>query len=478
MTIYLFLLSAIAIATLLFAFIHKSVPVVEYKTVVQKPFIPVDWVTPDWVKSSNIYEVNIQQYSPAGDFKGFAAHLPRLKDLGVDILWLMPIYPVCETNRKSHEGATSKCIGSGYAAYDFKAVNPDFGTLEEFKVLVNEIHSLDMKVVLDFVPDHTGWDSLWMKEHPEYFVKVEGEFTVPIDPANGVKTDWDDVAMLDYSNPELRAAVIDAHEYWMNECGIDGYREDVAGFVPTDFWAELRVALNKIRPVFMLAEWEAIPEQLAVCFEANYGWHFHSEMKAIAKGEKSADSIDAYLAMDKAKNPAKGWHMHFTQNHDENTWNGTIKESFGAADDLFTVFAHTFDGMGLVYSGQEASLDKRLLFFNKDEIDWTGASKADFFKKLLGLKHRNQAIWNGLAGGQLQKIVTNEDSKVYAFMREKNGDKVVGVFNMSAEPLTVTLEGNIYVGDYQNVFDGTATELKADTTLVLKGWEYLVLSNR
>ncbi len=478
---YVFMLIAVAVAVLMAACFNKTLVPATFKTVTQS--LAPTWTaphfkTPAWVKNANIYEVNIRQYSERGDIKSFAAHLPRLKAMGVDILWLMPIYPICEKNKKCHDKATSVCIGSAYAAYDFKAVNPDIGTLDDLKALVDEIHALGMKVILDFVPDHTGWDSKWMKEHPEYFVQVDGHFTVPIDPANGIKTDWDDTAMLDYNNPALRAAIIDAHAYWINECNVDGYREDVAGFVPTDFWAELRVALDKIKPVFMLAEWEAIPEQLDAGFEMNYGWHFHSDMKAIAKGEKTADYIDEYLAMDKAKNPPQGWHMHFTQNHDENSWNGTLKESFGEAGDLFTVFAHTFDGMGLIYSGQEAGLDKRLWFFNKDEIDWSGPSKADFFKKLLTLKHQNKALWNGLAGGALQKIHTNEDKKVYSFLREKDGDKVVGVFNMSAQPMETVFSGANYPGKYYNVFDGMETPLPANAKFSLKPWEYLVFSNK
>jgi alpha-amylase len=441
----------------------------------------IDLKTPDWVKNANIYEVNIRQYSKEGNIKAFMPHIARLKKMGVDVLWLMPIYPICEKEKKCDPKVSTPCFGSAYAAYDFKAVHPSLGTMADVKGLVAEAHKLGMKVILDFVPDHTGWDSKWMKEHPEYFLKINGKFTIPLDPADqttGKLTDWTDVAMLDYKVPALRAAITDAHLFWIKEADVDGFREDVAGAIPNDYWSELRTAINAVKPVLMLSEWEDDPRHLDSGFEMNYGWMAHKMLKRVAKGLVGADTIDTYLKADLARNNPRGWHIMFTQNHDENTWNGTLKESFGDGGDCFTALCLTMDGMGLVYSGQEVSLDKRLAFFNKDEIDWKGASKEEFFRKLLDLKHRNKAIWNGLAGGRLVKIPSSDDKKIYAFVREKDGDKVVGIFNLSKETVTTSLSGGAYAGKWSNVMENKSVEMKADSKMVLKPWEFVVLSNK
>ena len=430
------------------------------------------WKSPEWAKNAVIYEINIRQYSPKGDLKFVEKDLPRLKSLGVDILWLMPIYPICEVNKKGS-------MGSPYAAYDFEAVNPKYGTLKDMKNFVKKAHKNGLKVILDFVPDHTGWESKWMKEHPEYFVKKDGKFTVPIDPESQKLTDWTDVAMLDYANPATRKAITNAHFFWVKECDVDGFREDVAGFVPADYWAELRQELNKLeKPLYMLSEWENEPKHFAQCFETNYGWTFHGLIKEVAKGKQPATAIDEYWVKDKAKfMGTTGWHMLFTQNHDENTWNGTLKESFGDSGDAFTAFTFVYDGQPVIYNGMEASLDKRLSFFEKDTIDWLGASKFDFFQRLCNLKNRNKAVWNGEYGGLVQKIKTDKDDKVFAFMREKDGNKVVCVFNFSNEPQKVTLQGASFVGEYVNTMNDQIQYLKQDKDLELKAWDYMILSS-
>jgi alpha-amylase len=450
----------------------------EKKETMAKKSEIVDLKTPEWVRNANIYEVNIRQYSKEGTIKAFQKHLPRLKAMGVDILWLMPIYPICEKDKKCDTKSKGKCLGSPYAVYDFEAVNPDFGSTEDFKSLVDSVHALGMKVILDFVPDHTGWDSKWMKEKPEYFKKVDGKFTVPIDPKTKAATDWTDVAMLDYDNPATRKAVIDAHLFWIKNYNVDGFREDVAGFVPSSFWKELRLALDPVKNVFMLSEWEDVVDHFDVCFEANYGWHFHHLIKEIAKAEKPASALDEYLIDHRKRYNARGYHMLFTQNHDENTWNGTLKESFGDGADAFTVLAHTFDGLGLIYSGQESDLDHRLSLFNKDEIKWGTYPKTQFFTKLLDLKKRNKALWNGLNGGFVTKIKTTDDKNVYAFIREKDGNKVVAIFNFSKMPVDFTLQGDSFVGTYSNVYANSSTSLTKDMIFKMQPWDYLVFSNK
>lgn len=449
------------------------------QTIEPKSGVATAMRVPDWAKNATMYEMNVSSFSKEGTFAKATEALPRIKDLGVSIIWLMPIYPISLTNRKCDEKATTECLGSPYAADDFKAVNPRLGTNADFRAFVQKAHQLGLKVILDFVPDHTGWDSKWMKTHPEYFVHINGKMTAPIDPATKIATDWADVAMLDYQNPALRTAVIDAHQYWLREFDVDGFREDVASYIPNDFWMELRPQLDKIKPVYMLSESDNMPEQLVSCFQMNYGWRYHNMIKDIFKGRKNANAISDYLAMLKTKYAQGGYQMLFTQNHDENSWQGTERESFGDAGNTFTALSFTLQGMGLIYNGQEASLNKRLAFFNKDAIDWTGASRVEFFRNLNTLKHTNQAVWNGADGGDVKRIETNDDTKLFAFTREKNGDKVLCIYNLSPNAQDVTLKGNSFAGMYKNVMkNGEAFEAKADQKLSLNAWEYVVLSSK
>ncbi|SFF26924.1 alpha-amylase family glycosyl hydrolase [Spirosoma endophyticum] len=425
---------------------------------------------PDWARFATIYEVNTRQFSAQGTFKAVEAQLPRLKEMGVDIVWLMPIYPISQKNKKGE-------LGSPYAVADYKAVNPAYGTPAEFKTLVTRAHALGLRVILDWVPNHTGWDHVWVKEHPDWYTKIKGHMTTPVDPTTGKPTDWTDVVDLNYNNPDMRQGMIEAMQYWLKEYDIDGYRCDVAGFVPNDFWAELRPQLDKIKMVFMLAEWEDEPDHFKSCFNMNYGWSMHTMLKAIAKGARTADKIDSLREANQKRFPAWYYQMMFTQNHDENTNNGTLAESFGPGADAFVVLSSTLEGMPLVYNGMESNLNKRLAFFEKDTISWGNYAKSDFFEALLTLKHRNRALWNGLAGGKVLKIPTDHDDKVYAFYRQRDSDRVAVMVNLSGEPQTIRLEGNGFVGTYTDVFSHQSMELKSAMTVTLKPWEYRVLTN-
>lgn len=425
--------------------------------------------SPDWAANATIYEVNTRQFSPEGTFKAVEAQLPRLKQLGADIIWLMPIFPISELNKKG-------TLGSPYAVADYKAVNPAYGTAADFKALVVRAHKMGLRVVLDWVPNHTGWDHVWTKEHPDWYTHVNGKMTTPLDE-NGKPTDWTDVVDLDYNNPAMRQGMIDALQYWVKEFDIDGYRCDVAGLVPDDFWAQVRPALDKIKPVFMLAEWEDDPRQFSVCFNMNYGWSMHKLLKQVATGARPATAIDSLLAYNRARFPKGYYQMNFTQNHDENTWNGTLAESFGGGADAFTVLTCTLDGMPLVYNGMESNLSKRLKFFEKDPIYWGNYGKSGFFETLLTLKHRNKALWNGTAGGKAVKINTGNDKQVYAFYREKDVDRVIVLINLSDQPQTIQLLGTGFEGIYTDVFGRQAVELKTDMPLTLKPWEYRVMTN-
>ncbi|RIV25341.1 alpha-amylase [Fibrisoma montanum] len=425
---------------------------------------------PDWSRNATIYEVNTRQFSPEGNFRGVEEQLPRLKEMGVDIIWMMPIYPISQKNKKGS-------LGSPYAISDYTAVNPAYGSLADFKALVRRAHELGLRVILDWVPNHTGWDHVWMKEHPDWYTQVNGNMTAPIDPTTGKPTDWTDVVDLNYDNPNMRQAMIKAMQFWLRECDVDGFRCDVAGFVPNDFWAEARPALDKVKTVFMLSEWEDQPEQFKSCFNMNYGWTMHNMMKAIAKGARPATGIDSVREKNQKRFPHWYYQMLFTQNHDENTWNGTLTESFGPGADAFVVLTSTLEGMPLVYNGMEANLNKRLAFFEKDPIAWGSYAKSDFFKTLLTLKHRNRALWNGTAGGQAVKIPTDHDDKIYAFHRQKDSDRIAVLINFSNQPQTFRLDGDGYEGIYTEVFSRQSMEIKPDMSFTLRPWEYRVLTN-
>jgi glycosidase len=294
---------------------------------------------PSWSKNATIYEVNVRQHTAAGTFAALEKDLPRIDSLGVDILWLMPINPIGQLNRKGS-------LGSYYSVKNYTGVNPEFGTTEDFKRLVNKAHELGMYVILDWVANHTAWDHSWVLQHPEWYTHDANGNIVPPVP------DWSDVADLNYDNVELRKEMIRAMEYWVRDCGIDGYRCDVAMNVPTEFWNDARAALDAIKPVFMLAEAEQKDHHLKA-FDMSYSWELMGIMNAVAKGEKSLYAFDEYMAKSDTAFQKSAYRMGFTTNHDENTWNGTGGERYGVKRKLFDVLSFTLQGMPLVYTSQE-----------------------------------------------------------------------------------------------------------------------------
>lgn len=425
---------------------------------------------PDWAKFATIYEINTGQFSHQGNFKGIEAQLPRLKEMGVDVIWLMPIYPI---SRKDKQGT----LGNPYAVADYESINSDYGTLSEFKSLVNRTHALGMRVVLDWVASHTGTDHTWMINHPDWYSKKDGKLIHPTDAKIGKPTGWDNVVKLDYDNPAVRQAMIDAMQYWVRETNIDGFRCTAAGYVPNTFWSELRPKLDKIKPMFMLAEWEDDPTQFKHGFNMNYSWSLYHMMKNVAKGVATADKIDSVCSANQQRFPAWYYQMLFTQNHNENANDGTLTEVFGPGADAFVVLSSTLQGMPLVYNGMESNLSRRLNLFNKDSIAWGNYAKSDFYKTLLTLKHRNRALWNGKDGGKFEKISTDHDDKIYAFHRQRDNDRVVVILNLSNRNQTVRLNGDVYVGMYTEVFSHQPVDLRSDMLVSLRPWEYRVLTN-
>ncbi len=415
----------------------------------------------DRTKASNIYEVNIRQYTPEGTFKAFETHIPRLKQMGVDILWLMPIFPISEKNRKGGEG-------SYYAVADYMKVNPKFGTESDLKSLIKTAHDNGMLVILDWVANHTGCDHSWTVSHPEWYTKDSaGNITMP------QGTDWTDVADLDYDNKDMRAAMTSALAYWVKDFEVDGYRCDVAEMIPTEFWDEARPALEKIRPVFLLAEAEN-PVLHKKAFDMSYAWGLHEIFNKISKGENTAVDLKNYYDSAWIKFPKDIYRMAFTSNHDENTWNGSEYERLkGGSHEMWAVFTFVAPGMPLIYSGQEAGNAKRLLFFEKDQIAWKKHRMTDIYTKLTSLKKDNPALWNGSFGGDMQILQTNLPETAFAFVRTFNDNRVLAVFNLSDKKQKIALTG-APEGKAVDYFTQKETELKAAQDFPMDAWGYKV----
>ena len=390
---------------------------------------------PAWAAHATIYEVNIRQYTPEGTFRAFEPHLPRLRKMGVDVLWIMPINPISHKLRKGS-------LGSYYAVSDYGAINPEYGTLADFQHLVKAAHKQGFKVIVDWVANHTGWDNVWVQQHPGWYKRnaageLEGyHYTDLSDHHEEV---WADVIGLDYSKREVREGMIDAMAYWVKAADIDGFRCDVAWTLPVAFWDEARVKLDAIKPMFMLAEADT-PEMQTRAFDMTYDWKLYHLLIDVAKGKADARNL-ARLFTDPARSyPAGAYRMTFTSDHDENSWNGTDSELYGEGADAMAVLAATLPGMPLVYSGQEAGLDHRLKFFDKDQIDWRGYRREAFYTRLLALKHQHPALASGMEPGNMEVIET-ANPKVFAFRRVAKGDRVMVVVNLSAAPVVVTLPG-------------------------------------
>jgi len=422
---------------------------------------------PDWAKNAVIYEVNVRQYTPEGTFKAFETNLPRLKELGVDILWFMPVHPIGIKNRKIPAGSETS-LGSYYSVKDYKGINPEYGTEADFKELVTKAHEMGFKVIIDWVANHSAWDNPWMTEHPDWYVQDSlGKFVSPFD--------WTDVVKLNYKNAEMRKGMIDAMKYWITNCDIDGFRCDVAGEVPVDFWEQASVELDSLKPMFMLAEDEGKPELCKKAFDMNYGWGMHSVMHNVAQGKDSVSRIISQVMRVDSILPKNAMQMNFITNHDENSWNGTAKEKFGAGENAFAVLSYTLPGMPLIYSGQEAGLAKRLRFFAKDTIDWKAADFSPFYKTLNALKHDNEALWNAPYGGTFAMVKNTVPAKVVSFIREKSDYKILVVLNLSAAPVSVAVKGDIVNGTYTDVFTGNETKILKKEPFDLEAWGYKVL---
>jgi len=416
---------------------------------------------PDWSYNATIYEVNVRQYTREGTFKAFEQHLPRLKEMGIKILWFMPIYPISSEKRLG-------TLGSYYSIADYKNVNPEFGTLEDFKALVDKCHEMGFKVMLDWVANHTGWDHVWIKDHKDWYSQdANGNIIIP--PA----TNWQDVADLNFDNQDMRAEMIDAMSFWVREFDVDGFRCDYAIGVPLDFWETAREALEKIKPVFMLAEDDKSMAFMKYAFNANYGWNLYHNMNKIALGTYSPDGLISYFKNLQTKYPGNTYPLHFIDNHDENSWNGTVEERLGQAQHSMLVLIFTAPGMPLIYSGQEANLNKRLQFFEKDEIDWSSLTNERLISKLVNLKLDHPALWNGEMGGTVEFMKTS-DKKVLAYERVKDDDRIFVVLNLSSKEADATITLNEQFEGINILTNESVVLSEGENNLRLKPWEYLI----
>jgi len=425
-----------------------------------KPGAPT--VNAEWTKDAVLYELNVRQFTDEGTFAAAENHVARLKDLGVDVIWFMPVHPIGEINRKGP-------LGSYYSVADFRDVNPEFGTMEEFMSLVDTIHKAGMHVIMDWVPNHSAWDNPLMEEHPEWYKKDDkGEFISPYD--------WTDVVQFDWENMDLQDYMVDALVYWVRDVGIDGYRVDHPHVTPADFWLRARIEMEKVKPVLMLAENEDRVEFFQNGFDMNYSWELHHLMNEVAQGKKKYTVLDEALHKDFEHFPAGAMRMRFITNHDENSWAGTIEERMGDAGRAFAVFMYTIPGTPLIYNGQEVGLNKRLKFFERDPIVWDGSPLTAFYTKLNALKADNPALYNGAWGGSFETITIQDTKDVYAYKREKGDNVVLTIINFSDEMVSFKIDNTLVYGDYTDLFTDDQITVDAETSFDLGKWGYIVLT--
>jgi len=397
----------------------------------------------DWTRDAVLYQLNTRQFTAEGTFAAAQKHLPRLADMGVDIIWLMPIHPIGELHRKG-------TLGSPYAVRDYRAVNPEFGTEAEFRAFVDEAHRLGMKVILDWVANHSAFDNPLTQTYPEWYTRSpEGALMSP------VGTDWSDVADFDFSQPALRQYMTESLVYWVREFGIDGYRADVAGYVPLDFWETARVELDKVKPVFMLAEWEQ-RDLHARAFDATYAWKWKEAMQRIAK--------DAAMR------------MTYTDNHDQNSWDAVAADIYGPAYESAIALSFVGIGLPLIYNGQEADLDRQLAFFEKDPITWRPGRYDGLFRRLIALKTKMPALHNGRFGAGMVEVPSNATDDVFAFTRGAAGERVFAVFNLSPRAQAVSFDHARHHGRYVDALSGEAAAFAGGETIDLAPWGYRIFS--
>ena len=428
------------------------------------------------IASGVIYEANIRQYSKEGTFNAFTRDIPVLRDLGIKFIWLMPVNPISTSKSKGP-------LGSYYAVSDYEKVNPEFGTEEDFRDLVEKAHDLGIYIILDWVPGHTGWDHIWIKEHPEFYLKNDkGEITDPINHQTGKSWGWTDVADLDYNNKKMQKAMTNAMKYWIEEFDIDGFRIDQAYAVPQTFFDKTFKSLRALKPIFLLAETDIEHPggiELVSKFDASYhsGNYF---LKQIAQGNMTVTELESHFKSVMEKHKDENILLNYTSTHDVNSWQGTSIELYGDAYKMLTAFTYIFPGMPLLYSGQEYDLNKRLLFFEKDDFIKKRGQTMKFLQKLGNLKNTNDALTTGAGRAAYQSLTGlvnmnhGKENQIFAFRRTGQKNTVILIANMSKNYAQFSMNFN---GNFKNFSDGKFKKLFDSYEYVMKPWEYWILLN-
>lgn len=408
-----------------------------------------------WSHNASFYEVNLRQYTQEGSFAAFGKHIGRLAAMGVRALWFMPITPISQLKRQG-------TLGSYYACSSYVQTNPEFGTVEDFRALVRQCHAAGLKVIIDWVANHTGWDHEWTISHPGFYkVGQQGGYY----DSHG----WVDVIDLNYYDQLMRTEMIRSMEFWVRECDIDGFRCDMAHLVPLDFWRDARRHLDAVKKLFWLAETEH--DMYQHVFDSSYAWRWMHLTERVARGQAPVEDLRRMMADYERKRLPRTRHLFFTSNHDENSWNGTEYEKYGDAARCFAVFASTWSGHTLIYSGQELPNHKRLKFFDKDPIEWTGEyGLEEFYRALLGLRKSF-----GETPASVELLEHPGDRSLLAYRKTAGRKTVLVVLNLSATPQAMPLESITGRAAYRDVFSGEKKGAPPAKILQMEPWGYLVL---
>ena len=409
--------------------------------------------------------MNVRQLTPEGTLRAAMERLEFLRDLGIDAIWLMPVYPIGEENRKGE-------LGSYYSIRDYKAINPEFGTIEDFDAFVAKAHSLGMKVLLDWVANHTARDAKWLHTKPADWYEREADGTAK------VPWDWTDTAKLNYANHDVWRGQIDAMRFWIEKHNVDGFRCDMAMLVPIEFWQEAAKILHAIKPdVFMLAEAEEL-NLFDRAFDMGYAWEIHHMMCDIAKGGRRVWDLRNTLYADRERYPASAMRMMFTSNHDENSWSGSEWSRFGDSLEVMTALTFLWEAaMPLIYTGQEVGYDHSFEFFDKDHIPhYEPNAHTELYRKLINLKHSQKALQAGEKGGRIIEIENNAKDCLMTFVREKDDSRVVAIMNLSPYTIHADFNNGIYAGHYTNAITGEEVLLPVHLEYDIKPWGYTILN--
>ena len=423
-------------------------------------------IHPEWSYSAVLYEMNIRQLTPEGTLRAAEEKLEFLRSMGIDAIWLMPIYPIGEEGRKGS-------LGSYYSIKDYCAVNPEFGTMEDFDSFVAKAHALGMKVLLDWVANHTARDAKWLKTKSADWYEREADGTAK------VPWDWTDTAKLNYANRDVWRGQIESMRFWIEKHNVDGFRCDMAMLVPIEFWQQVSTVLHAVKPdVFMLAEAEEL-NLFDNAFDMCYAWEIHHMMCDIAKGERRVWDLRNTLYADRQRYPESAMKMMFTSNHDENSWSGSEFDRFGAAREAMTALTFVWEAaMPLIYTGQEVGYNHSFEFFERDHIptaEYKAGADTELYRKLIELKHSQAALQAGERGGRTIEIENNAKDCLMTFVREKGDSRVMAIMNLSPYTIHAKYNNGIYAGDYTNAITGERVTLPVEFEQDIEPWGYTLL---